>query len=50
MIRRIVALSVVSVALATAASAQEAVSLSGSHSRYTHSQLKQIIREAHTPE
>lgn len=50
MIRRLFAFSVVSIALATAASAQEAVSLSGSHSLYTHSQLKQMIREAHTPE
>ena len=50
MIRKLFAFSVVSIALATAASAQEAVSLSGSHSRYTHSQLKQMTREAHTPE
>lgn len=50
MIRRLIALSVVSFALATAASAQEEVSLSESHSRYTHSQLKQMTREAHTPE
>jgi opacity protein-like surface antigen len=50
MIRRLLAFSVVSIALATAASAQEAVSPSGSHSSYTHSQLKQMIREAHTRE
>jgi hypothetical protein len=43
MIRRLLAFSVVSIALATAASAQEAVSPSGSHSSYTHSQLKQRI-------
>jgi hypothetical protein len=48
MIRRLFALSLVSIVLATAASAQEAVAPSGSHSRYTHSQLKQMIREAHT--
>jgi hypothetical protein len=48
MIRGLFALSVVSVVLATSASAQEAVSLP--HSRYTHSELKQLIREAHTPE
>jgi hypothetical protein len=50
MIRRLIALSVVSFALATVASAQEAVSPSGNHSRYTHSQLRQMTREAHTPE
>ena len=50
MIRRLFALSVVSIVLATGASAQEAVSPSESHPRYTHSQLKQLIREAHTPE
>jgi len=50
MIRRLLAVSVVSIALATAGSAQEAASLSGSHSRYTHGQLKQMTREAHTPE
>jgi hypothetical protein len=50
MIRRLFAFSVVSIALATVASAQEAVSPSECHSRYTHSQLKQMIREAHTPE
>ena len=50
MIRRLFALSVISIALTTAASAQEAVSPAGSHSRYTHRQLKQMIRDAHTPE
>jgi uncharacterized caspase-like protein len=50
MIRRLFALSIVSIVLATGTSAQEAVSPSESHLRYTHSQLKQLIREAHTPE
>ncbi len=50
MIRRLFALSVVSIVLATGASAQEAVSPSESHPRYTHSQLKQLIRDAHTPD
>jgi len=50
MVRKLLAVSVVSIALATSAGAQEAVSSPASHSRYTHSQLKQMIREAHTPE
>ena len=50
MIRRLFALSVVSIVLATGTGAQETVSSSGSHPRYTHSQLNQLIREAHTPE
>jgi hypothetical protein len=49
MICRLFTLSVVSIVLAAAASAQEAVSPSGSHLHCTHSQLKQMIREAHTP-
>ena len=50
MIRRLFVLSLVSIVFATAASAQEEVSSSGSQSRYTHSQLRRMIREAHTPE
>lgn len=50
MIRRLFALSVVSIVLATGASAQETVSPSESHPRYTHGQMKQLLREAHTPE
>jgi hypothetical protein len=49
MFRRLFVLSFVAIALTTAASAQEAVTPAGSHSHYTHRQLKQMMCEAHTP-
>ncbi len=50
MIRTLVISLVVSVACATAASAQEAASQSNSQPRYTQRQLRQMIRDAHTPD
>lgn len=50
MFRKLFAFSVVSLFLATAAGAQQAVSPSGTPSHYTRGQLKRMMREAHAPE